>query len=455
MFDILQALGMSKRQAQKLANNPCSNWPLLKCDGNGMVISISLSQKQLSGEIPKKLSQLHLLRVLDLAQNQLSGEIPKELSQIRSLQELYLAQNQLSGKIPKELSQLQSLKLLHLTQNQLSGEIPKELSQLQSLQELHLARNQLQGDLKEIVFNTTNLKSLDLSFNLLSGESVMSLPLTELEELDLSHNQLVGGIWKLIEPLCGTSPAGMSLEQLRLNHNKLSGELPPCLLQFKNLQLLALNNNYFWGAIPEVRAPELVVLALHKNAFTGHLPTGLDTLEHLGVLTVHENMLVGVIPQLSMTTPCIDNGRYRVSGVSCSLLRSETTCNDPMVQAFGADVFQQVIKNCPRWCGACPNGTANMTLHRNRLSGNIPSSISRTAVLGLCIMGNMLGNGRELNSSWILPAEKQPFLYYSPKVWNSHTQLLGGMYILFFGMVVFSWPLGQKFLQTYRSLCIG
>ena len=61
----------------------------------------------------------------------------------------------------------------------------------------------------------------------------MGLPLVELEELDLSHNQLVGGIWKLIEPLCATSPAGMSLQHLRLNHNKLSGELPPCLMQLQ------------------------------------------------------------------------------------------------------------------------------------------------------------------------------------------------------------------------------
>ena len=96
------------------------------------------------------------------------------------------------------------------------------------------------------------------------------------------------------------------------------------------------------------------LVALHKNAFTGHLPTGLDTLEHLGVLTVHENMLVGVIPQLSMTPPCIDNGRYRVSGVSCSLLRSETTCNDPMVQAFGADVFSASDQKLPQMVWRLP-----------------------------------------------------------------------------------------------------
>eukprot|EP00913_Durusdinium_trenchii_P010494 g9840.t1 len=85
---------------------------------------------------------------------------------------------------------------------------------------------------------------------------------------------------------------------------------------------------------------------------------------------------------------------------------------------------------------------------QNRLSGNIPTSVTsidRTEVLGLCIMGNMLGNGREVNSSWILTEEKQPFLYYSPKVWSSHIQLLSGMCVLLFGMAVFSCPLGRKF----------
>ena len=362
--------------------------------------------------------------------------MPNELSQLKLLRSLHLDQNQLSGEIPQELSQLQSLHTLSIAQNLLSGEIPKELSQLQSLQVLHLSRNQLQSDLKEIAINNTNLKSLDLSFNLLSGELVMGLPPTELEELDLSHNQLVGGLWKLIEPFCRGSPAEMSVQQLRLNHNKLSGELPPCLMQLKNLQLLALNNNYFSGAIPEVQAPELVVLALHKNAFTGLLPKGLEDSERLGVLTVHENMLVGAIPPLSLTTPCIDNSRFSIRGLSCSFLGSNFACHEPSLRGLGPDGFRQVV-NCPRWCDACPNGTANITLHRNHLSGKIPSSISRTGVLGLCIMGNMLGKGREINSSWILPEEKQPFLYYSPKVWNSHTQLLGGVDLLNVVFVVF------------------
>ena len=52
-------------------------------------------------------------------------------------------------------------------------------------------------------------------------------------------------------------------------------------------------------------------------------------------------------------------------------------------------------------------------------------------------MGNMLGNGREINASWILTEEKQPFLYYSPKVWNSHAQLLGNMELLNMCLYVF------------------
>ena len=342
----------------------------------------------------------------------------------------------MTGEIPKELSQLQSLQVLNLAQNQLSGRIPKELGQMKWLRLLSLAQNQLDGDLREIAFNNTNLESLDLSFNLLSGEPRMRLPLAKLKGLDLSHNELAGDILRFIEPFCSTSPPGMSLQQLRLNHNKLSGELPPCLMQLKNLQLLALTNNCFSGAIPEVQAPELVVLVLHKNAFTGKLPNGLETLGRLGVLTVHENMLAGAIPQLSLTTPCIDNPRFNVQGWSCSLLSSNwATCHESYLKSFlrilvGPHGFQQVVRNCPRWCKACPNGTANMTLHRNRLSGNIPTSVTsidRTEVLGLCIMGNMLGNGREVNSSWILTEEKQPFLYYSPKVWSSHIQLLSGM----------------------------
>ncbi|CAK9113896.1 unnamed protein product [Durusdinium trenchii] len=456
--DIPKELGrLQSLRMLQLAQNQLSGEIPKELGQIHLLEELVLSQNQLSGKIPKELGKLHLLIILLLHQNRLNGKIPKELSQLQSLSLLLLHENKLSGQIPKELSQIHSLTKLNLAHNRLSGQIPTELGQLQSLKGLHLARNQLHGDLKEIIFNSTHLKSLDLSFNKLSGEPVFWLPLKELEELDFSHNRLTGSILKLVTPFCSMSPAGMSLQQLRLNHNKLSGELPPCLMQFTNLQLLALNNNHFSGAIPEVLAPELVVLALHKNYFTDHLPKGLEDLEHLGVLTLHENMFMGAIPHLNLTTPCIDNSRFSVQGWSCSMLKVDFwVCDHQFLRTvFGPHMFQHIVSNCPGWCDACQSGTANITFHRNRLSGNIPSSINRTDVLGLSIMGNMLGNGREVNASWILPEEKQPFLYYSPKVWNSHTQLLGGMYVLFFGMTVFSWPLRQKCLQTYRGLCVG
>ena len=58
----------------------------------------------------------------------------------------------------------------------------------------------------------------------------------------------------------------------------------------------------------------------------------------------------------------------------------------------------------------------NVTLHRNRFSCSVPERLGNVSVIGLVIMGNMLGLGRELNSSWILPEEQQSFLYYSYEV---------------------------------------
>ena len=78
-----------------------------------------------------------------LSDKYLSGSIPRELGQLASLQKLALYNNQLSGSIPKELEQLASLKKLWLKDNQLSGSIPKELGQLASLQKLELEHNQL------------------------------------------------------------------------------------------------------------------------------------------------------------------------------------------------------------------------------------------------------------------------------------------------------------------------
>jgi hypothetical protein len=97
--------------------------------------SISLSNNQFTGSIPKSLGQLEDLDLLDLGHNKLTGTIPSEMVGMVNIQYLYLNDNHLSGAIPSEIGSLTDLIYLYLSHNQLSGQIPDSLMNLTNIYE--------------------------------------------------------------------------------------------------------------------------------------------------------------------------------------------------------------------------------------------------------------------------------------------------------------------------------
>ncbi|CAK9039824.1 unnamed protein product [Durusdinium trenchii] len=268
-----------------------------------------------------------------------------------------------------------------------------------------------------------------------------------LEVLDLSHNKFAGDIWNITDNFCALIPKGGSLKELRLNHNKFTGQIPPCLMQFERLNFLALNDNRFHGALPEIEASQLVILTLHKNALTGVLPKTLYTLAYLGVLTLHENSIGGGLSRLNLSVPCLDNSKFRLFGMlDCR------ACGTSAFQ-FPGDMLQQIKVNCPQTLDACPHkGMVNLTLHHNRFSCAVPESLGNNEVSGLVIMGNMLGNGSLLNAPWISREEQQLFLYYSPQVWKSTILVLTGFLLLMTSAALCRRKLQTKLEETSLGL---
>ncbi|KAL2334669.1 hypothetical protein Fmac_015882 [Flemingia macrophylla] len=110
----------------------------------GLVTNVDLSHNNLSGEIPREITDLDGLSFLNLSNNQLSGQIPSSIGNMRSLESIDISRNQLSGEIPLTISNLNFLTKLDLSHNHLKGKIPPG-TQIQSFEASNFVGNNLCG----------------------------------------------------------------------------------------------------------------------------------------------------------------------------------------------------------------------------------------------------------------------------------------------------------------------
>ncbi|KAL2326049.1 hypothetical protein Fmac_025107 [Flemingia macrophylla] len=98
-----------------------------------LVVSMDMSNNNLSGSIPEGITLLSALHGLNLSHNHLSGHIPERIGDMKSLESVDISHDQLSGRIPNSISSLTSLSHLNLSYNNLLGPIPlgRQLSTLE------------------------------------------------------------------------------------------------------------------------------------------------------------------------------------------------------------------------------------------------------------------------------------------------------------------------------------
>ncbi|KAK7373861.1 hypothetical protein VNO80_07281 [Phaseolus coccineus] len=181
--------------------------------------SLSLNDNNFSGSLPSNIFNTSIIS-LDVSNNHLVGKIPGLLKKNSGLSELRMSNNHFEGFIPLELTQLEDLKYLDLSQNNLTGLVPSFLNS--SMKFIHLSNNYLTG----------------LSRKMFSGNSPLVM-------LDLSYNEISGGIQDMIEDLSYSK-----LNFLLLKGNHITGDIPKQLCQLINLTMLDLSDNKFLGEIP-------------------------------------------------------------------------------------------------------------------------------------------------------------------------------------------------------------
>ena len=163
-------------------SDPCS-WFGVSCDDNDNVITLGLTENNLTGSIPVEIENLSYLLKLDLSYNNLIGDIPPEIEKLSELEVLYLNANKLTGTIPREIGSLSLLREIDLEWNRFEGSIPTELGDLENLIFLDFADNNLIGTIPESFIALTQLAYLSLDLNHLSGTIPKDIiDLTSLED---------------------------------------------------------------------------------------------------------------------------------------------------------------------------------------------------------------------------------------------------------------------------------
>lgn len=223
--------------------------------------------KGISGEIPRCISSIPYLRILDLIGNKLSGDIPRDIGRLHRLAVLNIADNNISGTIPPSIANLSSLMHLDLRNNRISGPIPGSIGRLRMMSRALLSRNQISGTIPGSISLIYRLADLDLSMNQISGMIPASLGKMAV------------------------------LATLNLDFNKLSGPIPASLMN-SGISNLNLSRNMLEGKIPDIFGPRsyFTAIDLAYNKLSGPIPRTMSAASYIGHLDFSHNYLCGRIP---------------------------------------------------------------------------------------------------------------------------------------------------------------
>ncbi|KAJ0037971.1 hypothetical protein Pint_23915 [Pistacia integerrima] len=162
---------------------------------------------------------------------------------------------------------------------------------------------QLHGELPATIGNMTSLRFLQLFGSGVEGGLPSSIgKLCDLIFLELATNNLTKSLPRFLEVAdnCGANSPLPSLRYLKLQNNKIVGELPHWLGQLRSLVKLDLGNNLLHGPIPASLGTllHLLQLRLQGNKLNGSLPDSLGQLSELLDIDVSSNNLTGIIAEV-------------------------------------------------------------------------------------------------------------------------------------------------------------
>ncbi|KAL9454043.1 hypothetical protein AB3S75_009613 [Citrus x aurantiifolia] len=235
------------------------------------LVDLSVMGNRLSGPFPKVLTNITTLKNLSIEGNLFTGSIPPDIRKLINLQKLILSSNSFTGKLPAELTKLTNLNDLRISDNNFSGKIPEFIGKWKKIQKLHIQGSSLEGPIPASIYALTsltdlrisdlkgsesafpkldkmNLKTLILTKCLIHGEIPDYIGgMTKLKNIDLSFNNLTGGIPTTFEKLAKTN-------FMYLTGNKLTGPVPKYIFNSNKNVDISLNN-FTWESSDPIECP--------------------------------------------------------------------------------------------------------------------------------------------------------------------------------------------------------
>ncbi|WP_312767074.1 T9SS type A sorting domain-containing protein [Epilithonimonas sp.] len=300
---------------------------------NGVVDELNLTGNALKGVFPTFFSSLTHLTKLDLSNNQLSGEVPMGISSLSSLTKLDISNNRLNGDptnsltgffnvqdlalggnsftIPDVNGLLQSfnnIKSLNIADLGLQS-IPTKITTFSNLESLTLDNNSILANAYGNIAGLSKLTYLSLSGNSLTQIPTQVSLLTQLTSLDLSNNNLTE------QNTSGLSTL-VNLEWLSLESNQLA-QIPTQVSLLKKLQTLNLGRNKISGGTSILTGlPVLQQLFLNNNSLSGNIPAEFIGMPKLLMLNLNSNHLYGDINDKLPAITHLSNNRFNKSQLS-------------------------------------------------------------------------------------------------------------------------------------------